>query len=102
MPSRRYCHTSHGWSFPDSVMKPQAIAIDADNPSGWRRNCAGSLSKSKIWGRGYATVIENRRPSAPWLALAVLALGLFMTPLDRAIVNAASPSTLHRLHPSLD
>jgi len=32
---------------------------------------------------------ENRRPYAPWLALAVLALGLFMTLLDLTIVNVA-------------
>ena len=30
---------------------------------------------------------ENRRRYAPWLALAVLALGLFMTLLDLTIVN---------------
>src|SRR5437870_9199934 len=45
---------------------------------------------------------ENRRPSAPWLALAVLALGLFMTLLDLTIVNVAIPSILDGLHASLD
>src|SRR5947199_2396469 len=45
---------------------------------------------------------ENRRPSAPWLALAVLALGLFMTLLDLTIVNVAIPSILEGLHASLD
>src|SRR5436305_10208368 len=45
---------------------------------------------------------ENRRPSAPWLALAVLALGLFMTLLDLTIVNVAIPSIVEGLHASLD
>jgi EmrB/QacA subfamily drug resistance transporter len=47
-------------------------------------------------------VIENRRPTAPWLALAVLALGLFMTLLDLTIVNVAIPSIVDDLHASLD
>jgi EmrB/QacA subfamily drug resistance transporter len=47
-------------------------------------------------------MIENRRPSAPWLALAVLALGLFMTLLDLTIVNVAIPSIVDDLHASLD
>ncbi len=42
------------------------------------------------------------RPSAPWLALAVLALGLFMTLLDLTIVNVAIPSLVDDLHASLD
>jgi EmrB/QacA subfamily drug resistance transporter len=42
------------------------------------------------------------RPSAPWLALAVLALGLFMTLLDLTIVNVAIPSIVDDLHASLD
>jgi len=46
--------------------------------------------------------MENRRPSAPWLALAVLALGLFMTLLDLTIVNVAIPSVVDDLHASLD
>src|SRR5207247_56687 len=45
---------------------------------------------------------ENRRPSAPWLALAVLALGLFITLLDLTIVNVAIPSIIDDLHASLD
>ncbi len=45
---------------------------------------------------------ENRRSSAPWLALAVLALGLFMTLLDLTIVNVAIPSIVDDLHASLD
>src|SRR2546425_3335284 len=45
---------------------------------------------------------ENRRPYAPWLALAVLALGLFMTLLDLTIVNVAIPSIVDDLHASLD
>lgn len=45
---------------------------------------------------------ENRRPSAPWLALTVLALGLFMTLLDLTIVNVAIPSIVDDLHSSLD
>src|SRR5438045_1784073 len=45
---------------------------------------------------------ENRRSSAPWLALAVLALGLFMTLLDLTIVNVAIPSMVDDLHASLD
>src|SRR5205823_555051 len=48
------------------------------------------------------TMTENRRPSAPWLALAVLALGLFMTLLDLTIVNVAIPSIVDDLHASLD
>src|SRR5207247_4487085 len=45
---------------------------------------------------------ENRQSSAPWLALAVLALGLFMTLLDLTIVNVAIPSMVDDLHASLD
>ncbi|HEY4844384.1 MAG TPA: MFS transporter [Candidatus Dormibacteraeota bacterium] len=45
---------------------------------------------------------ENRRSAAPWLALAVLALGLFMTLLDLTIVNVAIPSIVDDLHASLD
>ncbi len=44
---------------------------------------------------------KNVRPSAPWLALAVLALGLFMTLLDLTIVNVAIPSIVDDLHASL-
>jgi EmrB/QacA subfamily drug resistance transporter len=51
---------------------------------------------------GDATMIQNRRRSAPWLALAVLALGLFMTLLDLTIVNVAIPSIVDDLHASLD
>jgi len=47
-------------------------------------------------------MINNRRASAPWLALAVLALGLFMTLLDLTIVNVAIPSIVDDLHASLD
>lgn len=45
---------------------------------------------------------ETRRSSAPWLALAVLALGLFMTLLDLTIVNVAIPSIVDDLRASLD
>jgi EmrB/QacA subfamily drug resistance transporter len=45
---------------------------------------------------------DNRRSVAPWLALAVLALGLFMTLLDLTIVNVAIPSIVDDLHASLD
>ena len=45
---------------------------------------------------------EARRPSSPWLALTVLALGLFMTLLDLTIVNVAIPSIVDDLHSSLD
>lgn len=45
---------------------------------------------------------KNVRPSAPWLALTVLALGLFMTLLDLTIVNVAIPSIVDDLHSSLD
>jgi EmrB/QacA subfamily drug resistance transporter len=45
---------------------------------------------------------ENGRRSAPWLALSVLALGLFMTLLDLTIVNVAIPSIVDDLHSSLD
>src|SRR5207302_972569 len=41
---------------------------------------------------------NNHRSSAPWLALAVLALGLFMTLLDLTIVNVAIPSIVDDLH----
>src|SRR5713226_3992736 len=82
-------------------MRPPATPIDADNPSGWRRNCADSLSSTNQV-MGARTMIENRRPSAPWLALAVLALGLFMTLLDLTIVNVAIPSIVDDLHASLD
>src|SRR6202162_5120577 len=47
-------------------------------------------------------MIENRRPSAPWLALAVLALGLFMTLLDLTLLNVRLPSIVDDLHASLD
>ena len=45
---------------------------------------------------------ETRRSSAPWLALGVLALGLFMTLLDLTIVNVAIPSIVDDLRASLD
>jgi EmrB/QacA subfamily drug resistance transporter len=45
---------------------------------------------------------ETRRSSTPWAALAVLALGLFMTLLDLTIVNVAIPSIVDDLHASLD
>jgi EmrB/QacA subfamily drug resistance transporter len=45
---------------------------------------------------------KTARPAAPWLALAVLALGLFMTLLDLTIVNVAIPSIVDDLHASLD
>src|ERR1700687_1141843 len=45
---------------------------------------------------------KNRRPSAPWLALAVLALALFMTLLDLTIVNVAITSIVDDLRASLD
>lgn len=45
---------------------------------------------------------ETRRTYAPWPALAVLALGLFMTLLDLTIVNVAIPSLVDDLHASLD
>jgi EmrB/QacA subfamily drug resistance transporter len=45
---------------------------------------------------------QIRRSSSPWLALAVLALGLFMTLLDLTIVNVAIPSIVDDLRASLD
>jgi EmrB/QacA subfamily drug resistance transporter len=45
---------------------------------------------------------QTRRSSSPWLALAVLALGLFMTLLDLTIVNVAIPSIVDDLRASLD
>ncbi len=45
---------------------------------------------------------EAPQVSRPWIALAVLALGLFMTLLDLTIVNIAIPSILHDLNASLD
>jgi len=47
-------------------------------------------------------VRQARSTARPWLALAVLALGLFMTLLDLTIVNIAIPSILHDLNASLD
>src|SRR5437868_8918658 len=44
----------------------------------------------------------NGRRSAPWLALSVLALGLFMTLLDLTLVNVAIPSIVDDLRSSLD
>ncbi len=44
----------------------------------------------------------TNRPSSPWLALTVLALGLFMTLLDLTIVNVAIPSIVDDLRSSLD
>src|SRR5207245_10438759 len=44
----------------------------------------------------------NGRRSAPWLALSVLALGLFMTLLDLSIVNVAIPSIVDDLRSSRD
>jgi EmrB/QacA subfamily drug resistance transporter len=44
----------------------------------------------------------NRLRNQPMAALAVLALGLFMTLLDLTIVNIAIPSILDGLHASLD
>src|SRR5436305_15306249 len=51
---------------------------------------------------GYPTMLETRRSNAPWLALAVLGLGLFMTLLDLTIVNVAIPSIVDDLRASLD
>lgn len=45
---------------------------------------------------------QTRSTQRPWIALAVLALGLFMTLLDLTIVNIAIPSILHDLKASLD
>jgi len=44
----------------------------------------------------------NRSSTRPWLALFVLALGVFMTLLDLTIVNVAIPSVIDDLHASLD
>src|ERR1700724_3661183 len=38
----------------------------------------------------------------PWVALATLSLGLFMTLLDLTIVNIAIPSLVDGIHASLD
>src|SRR3979490_230012 len=51
---------------------------------------------------GFTNMRKTVRPSAPWLALAVLALGLFMTLLDLTIVNVAIPSIVDDLRASLD
>jgi len=48
------------------------------------------------------TMSQTRRSYSPWLALAVLALGLFMTLLDLTIVNVAIPSIVDDLRASLD
>ena len=48
-------------------------------------------------------VRQERQPtSRPWLALAVLALGLFLPLLDLTIVTLAIPRILHDLNASLD
>jgi EmrB/QacA subfamily drug resistance transporter len=47
--------------------------------------------------------IHNPRSTAnPWVVLAILVLGLFMTLLDLTIVNIAIPSITDDLHASLD
>jgi EmrB/QacA subfamily drug resistance transporter len=48
------------------------------------------------------TMSQTRRSYSPWLALAVLALGLFITLLDLTIVNVAIPSIVDDLQASLD
>lgn len=48
------------------------------------------------------TPTTQGRQVSPWLALAVLALGLFMTLLDLTIVNIAIPSLVSSLRASLD
>ena len=48
------------------------------------------------------TPTTQGRQVSPWLALAVLALGLFMTLLDLTIVNIAIPSLVSSLQASLD
>src|SRR5438132_13535472 len=60
------------------------------------------MNNNDIPKEGFTTMSNNVRPSAPWLALAVLALGLFMTLLDLTIVNVAIPSIVDDLHASLD
>src|ERR1700716_2818531 len=60
------------------------------------------MNNNDIPKEGFTTMSKNVRPSAPWLALAVLALGLFMTLLDLTIVNVAIPSIVDDLHSSLD
>src|ERR1700716_409224 len=60
------------------------------------------MNNNDIPKEGFTTMSKTVRPSAPWLALAVLALGLFMTLLDLTIVNVAIPSIVDDLHASLD
>ncbi|HEU5326764.1 MAG TPA: DHA2 family efflux MFS transporter permease subunit [Thermomicrobiales bacterium] len=47
-------------------------------------------------------VHDDRAPVNPWLVLAVLCLGLFMTLLDLTIVNIAIPSIIDGLSATLD
>src|SRR2546430_14559006 len=42
------------------------------------------------------------RKTNPWAALAVFALGTFLTPLDLTIVNIAIPSIVDDIHAPLD
>src|SRR5207248_940137 len=68
-----------------------------------RHSRARTPSIAAAFSRRVTTTMSNNvRPSAPWLALAVLALGLFMTLLDLTIVNVAIPSLVDDLRASLD
>ncbi|HEY4867581.1 MAG TPA: MFS transporter, partial [Candidatus Dormibacteraeota bacterium] len=48
------------------------------------------------------SVAAARPRFGPWVALATLSLGLFMTLLDLTIVNIAIPSLVDGIHASLD
>src|SRR3712207_1686486 len=48
------------------------------------------------------TIQENTSRTNPWLVLAVMCLGLFMTLIDTTIVNIAIPSIIEGLDASLD
>src|SRR2546430_11106413 len=82
-------------------MEPRAIPTEAAGRNG-RQQCFANFFSNRTSPGVDETMTENRQSSAPWLALAVLALGLFMTLLDLTIVNVAIPSMVDDLHASLD
>src|SRR5256886_11411544 len=82
-------------------MEPRAIPTEAAGRNG-RQQCFANFFSNRASPGVDETMTENRQSSAPWLALAVLALGLFMTLLDLTIVNVAIPSMVDDLHASLD
>src|ERR1700737_4452839 len=95
-------------SFPDSVMVPQAIPIEAASRNEWRVSCADSLPnprlrKRTLTKRSKAMSTQSRSQNVnPWIVMVVVSMGFFMTLLDTTIVNIAVPSIIDGLHASLD